>query len=141
MKSMKVLLRQKVEHLGGIGDSVSVAPGYARNYLLPRKMATQATEDNIRAMQRRRERYEADLVAREAEINARIEALPLKTNTVSNTAFRGFGGPQGMVACERFGAEDVQSGARDVARVEQRQQIVVDHMGAARDIDQMGAPR
>jgi xanthine dehydrogenase large subunit len=33
--------------------------------------------------------------------NARIEALPLKTNTVSNTAFRGFGGPQGMVACER----------------------------------------
>ena len=38
-------------------------------------MATQATEDNIRAMQRRRERYEADLVAREAEINARIEAL------------------------------------------------------------------
>ena len=34
MKSMKVLLRQKVEHLGGIGDIVSVAPGYARNYLL-----------------------------------------------------------------------------------------------------------
>ena len=33
--------------------------------------------------------------------DARLESLPLKTNTVSNTAFRGFGGPQGMVAAER----------------------------------------
>lgn len=75
MKNVKVLLREKVEHLGGIGDIVAVAPGYARNYLLPRRLATEATEDNVKAMQRRRERYEADLVAREAEINERIEAL------------------------------------------------------------------
>ena len=36
----------------------------------------------------------------------RVKSLPLKTNTVSNTAFRGFGGPQGMVACERW-IEDI----------------------------------
>src|SRR5690606_27720549 len=34
--------------------------------------------------------------------NVRLVSQPLKTNTVSNTAFRGFGGPQGMVGCERW---------------------------------------
>src|SRR5690606_16516536 len=35
----------------------------------------------------------------------RLRSLPLRTNTVSNTAFRGYGGPQGMLACERWIAE------------------------------------
>ena len=45
---MKVLLCKDIEKLGWLGDVVEVAEGYARNYLLPQRLATQATEGNIR---------------------------------------------------------------------------------------------
>jgi large subunit ribosomal protein L9 len=43
---MEVILREHVEHLGARGDVVKVTPGYARNYLLPRKLALAVTENN-----------------------------------------------------------------------------------------------
>ncbi len=45
---MKVLLCKDIEKLGWLGDVVEVAEGYARNYLLPQRLATQATEGNMR---------------------------------------------------------------------------------------------
>ena len=45
---MEVILREHVEHLGRRGDVVKVAAGYARNYLLPRKLALQVTAGNQR---------------------------------------------------------------------------------------------
>ena len=47
---MKVLLCKDIEKLGWLGDVVEVAEGYARNYLLPQRLATQATEGNVRAI-------------------------------------------------------------------------------------------
>ena len=47
---MKVLLCDDIEKLGWLGDVVEVAEGYARNYLLPQRLATPATEANIKAM-------------------------------------------------------------------------------------------
>ena len=75
MVNVKVLLRENVRDLGIIGDVVKVAPGYARNYLIPKRMAVDATPENVRMMERRRAHYEADLVKREADITKRIEAL------------------------------------------------------------------
>jgi large subunit ribosomal protein L9 len=75
MKHLKVLLRENVESLGRIGDVVRVRPGYARNYLFPLRLATEANPDNVRLMERRRVRFEAEEEAREAEITARIESL------------------------------------------------------------------
>ena len=43
---MEVILREEIEKLGNRGDVVKVAPGYARNFLLPRRMAVLATESN-----------------------------------------------------------------------------------------------
>src|SRR4029453_16091754 len=60
---MEVILREHVEHLGRRGEIVKVADGYARNYLLPRKLALLATEGNKRQIERER----AKLEAREAE--------------------------------------------------------------------------
>ena len=71
MKNVSVLLRERVANLGEVGDVVKVAPGFARNYLLPRGFAIQATDDNIRAMERRRARIDAE----EAERAAKIEAV------------------------------------------------------------------
>jgi len=47
---MKVLLCEDIDKLGWLGDVVEVADGYARNYLLPQRLATPATETNIKAI-------------------------------------------------------------------------------------------
>jgi len=71
---MNVILKQDVENLGKTGDVVKVAPGYGRNYLLPRKFALEATPGNIKiaeierlakARHDHREKEAATLVARE----------------------------------------------------------------------------
>ncbi len=68
---IEVILREHVEHLGQRGDIVKVAPGYARNYLLPRKLALAVNEGN-----RRRIEHEKKLAAaREAEERAGAQAL------------------------------------------------------------------
>src|SRR6185503_14700236 len=60
---MEVILREHVDNLGRRGEVVKVAPGFARNYLLPRKLALAVTEGNRKLIER--ERKVAD--AREAE--------------------------------------------------------------------------
>lgn len=47
---MQVILREDIDKLGNIGDLVKVADGYARNYLVPKKKAIEATPDNLNAM-------------------------------------------------------------------------------------------
>jgi len=68
---MEVILREHVDNLGRRGDVVRVADGYARNYLLPRKLALKVTEANKRQIER--ERKLADL--RDAEEKHQAEAL------------------------------------------------------------------
>ncbi len=51
---MEVILREDVPHLGNIGDTVKVRPGYARNYLLPRGLATIADKRNMRELEHQR---------------------------------------------------------------------------------------
>lgn len=48
---MKVILKENLENLGQIGDVVKVAPGYARNFLLPKGYAIEATERNAKALE------------------------------------------------------------------------------------------
>ena len=48
---MQVILREDVENLGKIGDLVKVKPGYARNFLVPKKKAIEATPKNLKAME------------------------------------------------------------------------------------------
>jgi large subunit ribosomal protein L9 len=86
MKHLNVLLRENVPSLGRIGEVVRVRPGYARNYLMPRRLAVEATADNVRMMERRRVRVEAEEKQREADISARIEALGKITLSVVEKA-------------------------------------------------------
>ncbi|ROR35170.1 50S ribosomal protein L9 [Inmirania thermothiophila] len=67
---MEVILLERVENLGRIGDRVRVRPGYARNYLIPKGKAAPATPENIAEFEKRR----AELEAREAEIVAAARA-------------------------------------------------------------------
>ena len=68
---MEVILREYVENVGGPGDVVKVADGFARNYLLPRKLALQATPGNLKHVQHERKKVDA----READEKALAEAL------------------------------------------------------------------
>ena len=68
---MEIILRDHVDHLGNRGDVVKVADGYARNYLLPRKLALPATEANKNWIARERKISEA----REGEERVAAEAL------------------------------------------------------------------
>ena len=56
---MEVILRQAVDNLGHPGDIVNVSAGFARNYLLPRGFAYEATAGNKKRMEQERERLEA----------------------------------------------------------------------------------
>jgi large subunit ribosomal protein L9 len=68
---MEVILREHVDNLGRRGDVVKVTPGYARNYLLPRKLALAVTENNKRQIEREKKLAEA----RDAEERAGAEAI------------------------------------------------------------------
>src|SRR4029450_3982984 len=68
---MEVILREHVDNLGRRGEVVKVADGYARNYLLPRKLALLVTEGNKKQIERARARSEE----KESEEKAVLEAL------------------------------------------------------------------
>ncbi len=78
---MEVILRQAVDNLGHPGDIVTVSPGYARNYLLPRGIAFQATEGNKKRISQEKARLEAA----EAERRAGAEEIAKKLEEVSIT--------------------------------------------------------
>ena len=56
---MQIILRHAIENLGKPGDVVTVSPGYARNYLLPRGFAYEATPGNLKRISQERSRLEA----------------------------------------------------------------------------------
>lgn len=60
---MQVILLEKVHNLGDLGEIVNVKNGYARNYLIPKKMASRATDENLKAFEVRK----SELVAKEKE--------------------------------------------------------------------------
>lgn len=72
---MKVILNQTVAKLGKTGQVVTVADGYARNYLFPKGLAVLADKNQIRAMEKREERLAAQLAATKAEAEKLAEKL------------------------------------------------------------------
>ena len=75
---MEVILREHVDNLGRRGEIVKVADGYARNYLLPRKLALPATDGNKKHVERERKIMET----REAEEKAQAEAIAARLSSV-----------------------------------------------------------
>ncbi|MDO3377040.1 50S ribosomal protein L9 [Geoalkalibacter halelectricus] len=75
---MEVILKEAVEGLGNIGDIVKVKPGYARNYLVPKGLATEANSRNVRELEHQKRMLERKLqkVSQDSQaLKARIEAL------------------------------------------------------------------
>ena len=84
---MEVILREDVLHLGHIGDIVKVRPGYARNYLLPRGLATVADKRNLRVLEH--EKRIVDEKRKRAMSAAEQMAKKIAATAVSITARAG----------------------------------------------------
>ena len=67
---MEVILLEKVDNLGSLGDRVTVKGGYARNFLIPKGKATEASEANVAAFEARR----AELEKAQSDVRAAAEA-------------------------------------------------------------------
>lgn len=83
---MQVILLDKVQNLGALGDTVNVKPGYARNYLIPSGHAVAANDENRAEFEIRRaelERQQADVIARAA---ARAKGLEGVSVSISRKA-------------------------------------------------------
>jgi large subunit ribosomal protein L9 len=76
---MEVILLERVEKLGGIGDVVKVKNGFARNYLLPNKKALRANEANRKVFEANRSRIEADNAERRSGAEAAAKGVDGKT--------------------------------------------------------------
>ncbi len=72
---MDVILLEKIDNLGDLGDKVSVRPGYARNYLIPQGKAKFATEQNIAEFEKRRAELETAAARAKAQAEVRRESL------------------------------------------------------------------
>ncbi|MDG4551809.1 MAG: 50S ribosomal protein L9 [Candidatus Contendobacter sp.] len=72
---MEIILLEKVANLGGLGDRVKVKPGYARNFLIPKGKATEATAANLARFEARRAELERIAAESLAKARARAEQL------------------------------------------------------------------
>lgn len=100
---MEVVLLERVPKLGQMGDVVRVKPGFARNYLLPRKKALRATKANLAYFETQRKRLETTNLERKAE----AEKVAEKMKDFSVTLLR-----QASEALQLYGSV----GARDIAQ-------------------------
>jgi len=92
MAHTKVLLREDVDDLGARGEIVRVRAGYARNYLLPRNLAVEATAGNVKGIESER----AALLKKEAKERASAEAQSQQMGSL-NLEFRRKAGEQGAL--------------------------------------------
>jgi large subunit ribosomal protein L9 len=115
---MQVILLEKIDNLGRLGDMVKVKPGYARNYLIPKGKATVATPENIAKFELRRAELEQRAAGEIAA--ARDRAAKLEGQTIKITANAG---PEGKLfgsigtldiaeACTALGVEVERSEVR-----------------------------
>ena len=91
---MKVILQQDVRGQGKKGQLVEVSEGYARNFLLPRKLAIQATPDAINTMnlkEKARKAEEARLKAEAEAVAARLQECPVKLTARAGSGGKLFG--------------------------------------------------
>ena len=108
---MEVILLERIEKLGQMGDVVRVRPGFARNFLLPQKKALRANETNRKAFEARR----AEIEARNAETRASAEKSSKTIDGLSYVLIRQAGEAgqlYGSVSSRDIADEIVKSGAK-----------------------------
>jgi large subunit ribosomal protein L9 len=110
MKTVKVILRQDVEKLGSVGEVVNVKPGYARNYLLPKGVAYEATAAKVRELEEERRRAEQRAKRDYLESRRRasqLEGLSLTFHAKAGEESKLFGSITAADIAERLGEQEL----------------------------------
>jgi large subunit ribosomal protein L9 len=121
MAALEVILLQRVEKLGQMGDVVKVKPGFARNFLLPQKKALRATKDNRARFDQQRAQLEAQNIRRREEAERLAERVGGLSVTIIRQAGEG-GGLYGSVS-----ARDISDGCTEGGLTVNRSQVVLEH--------------
>ena len=108
---MKVILKENVDTLGHIGDIVKVAPGYARNYLIPKGLAIEATLKNAKALDhvKRQMEYKKNKELEQVKgLAARIEAITITLAHQAGEEGKLFGAVTNMELAEQLKAQGIE---------------------------------
>ncbi|PPQ28040.1 50S ribosomal protein L9 [Rhodopila globiformis] len=121
MAAVELILLQRVEKLGQMGDRVKVKPGYARNCLLPQKKALRASKDNIARFEQQRAQLEAQNIKRREEAERLAERVGGLTVVIIRQAGES-GSLYGSVS-----ARDIADAATAAGLTISRSQVVLEH--------------
>jgi large subunit ribosomal protein L9 len=121
MATVDLILLQRVENLGQMGERVKVKPGYARNYLLPQKKALRASKENLAHFETQRAQLEAQNLKRREEAERVAERVSGMSVVVIRQAGES-GSLYGSVS-----ARDVADAATEAGLSVDRQQVVLEH--------------
>lgn len=108
---MQIILLEKVVNLGQLGDIVRVKDGYARNYLIPQRMARRATKAAIEEFELRRaelEKIQADKLAAAQALGTRIEGLTIEIPNKAGVDGRLFGSVTNFDIAEALGKKGIE---------------------------------
>jgi large subunit ribosomal protein L9 len=108
---VKIILREHVDHLGERGEIVTVANGYARNYLLPKGYAYEATPGNLKQLEHQHKRWvakEANEVAAAEAVAARIAELGLSVTKKAGESGTLYGSVTNVELAELLAAKGVE---------------------------------
>lgn len=114
---MDIILLEKVDRLGKLGDVVSVKPGFARNFLLPFGKAKVANADNIKELEGRRaelEAKEAETMAAATARKAKLDALEISITSKAGTEGKLFGSVGNADIAEAVNAAGVEVEKKEV---------------------------
>lgn len=118
MATKEILLLKPVDNLGGEGDQVKVKAGYARNYLLPQKLAlpiTQANRKYVESLKKARSMREAKELDKAQELKGRIEKLNLVFTVKTGEEGRMFGAVTAGDLLGRIAAEGIELDKKQVS--------------------------
>ncbi len=117
---MKVILKEDVDNLGKSGDMLVVANGYARNYLLPRGLADQASTKNVKVLEHQKKLIQAGQAKRKQE----SQDLATRLEAVSCTIARKVGEEEKLYGSVT--SRDIAASLKDEGIVIERKHILLD---------------
>ena len=114
---MKVILIANVDKLGSMGDVLTVKEGYARNYLIPKKLAKEATAGNMRSLEsllKKKSALEAKVLEEAKGLAEKISALSLSIPVEAGEEEKLFGSVSSDMIAEALSQEGITVDKRDI---------------------------
>lgn len=125
--STQVILLERVEKLGEMGDVVAVKPGYARNYLLPQKKALRASKENVAYFEGKKKHFEAEneKLKKEAEkLAKKLDGLKVPLVRAASESGQLYGSVNSRDIAEQIATESKEAITRQMVEINQNFKMI-----------------